>query len=90
MELCPLAPLPKSLTMFFLIILCEFSIFDNKKKEWNCVFKAYQIQNFLIGKGALPLCNPRQSLVFNHVFLSDKFVWILSIFFTKKEWNYVS
>ena len=34
MELCPLAPLPKSLTMFLLsIILCEFSIFDQQRNE---------------------------------------------------------
>ena len=34
MRLCPFAPLPKSLTMFYLsIILCEFSISDQKMNE---------------------------------------------------------
>ena len=48
------------------------------KREWNCVFKVYQNAKFtfLLGKGALPPSNRRQT-VFNHVFLS-KFVWVLS------------
>ena len=36
------------------------------KREWNCIFKAYQIQNFFRGKGALPLATA--TIVFNHVF----------------------
>ena len=51
------------LTMFFLIIWCEYSSIFDENGYWNCVSYAHQMQNFL-RQGALLPYNPRQGASF--------------------------